>query len=194
MEVRPAHAGDVPVVAAALARAFHDDPVVCWCYGASGSRDRWARRFFDWQLRRLLAQEVTWTTASADGAALWALPDRWREGPADLLRLVWATAPGIAPRLLRTLRGLGQVESRHPEERHLYLAVLGVDPARQGEGVGSALLGPGLELCDREVLPAYLETATERNVAFYTRHGFRVTDEVALPNGPTVWTMWRDPR
>ena len=58
---------------------------------------------------------------------------------------------------------------------------------------GTALIRPGLELCDREGLPAYLETGKERNLAFYGRHGFRVTDEVRLPKGPPVWFMWRDP-
>jgi ribosomal protein S18 acetylase RimI-like enzyme len=194
MDVRPATAADVPALAGALARAFHEDPVVAWCYGTADTRDRWSERFFRWQLARLIEQDVTWTTGDAAGAALWALPGRWREGPMEVLRLSWATVWGLGRRLPRTLRGLGQVEARHPQERHLYLAVLGVDPPLQGDGVGSALLEPGLELCDREALPAYLETATERNVAFYARHGFRVTGEVALPQGPTVWTMWREPR
>ena len=91
------------------------------------------------------------------------------------------------------LRGLDSVEKAHPRERHLYLAVLGVEPSRQGEGLGSRLIRPGLELCDREGIPAYLETAKERNIGFYSRHGFRVTDELRLPKGPPVWLMWRDP-
>ena len=88
-----------------------------------------------------------------------------------------------------------EVERRHPREPHLYLAVLGADPPAQGRGVGSAAIAPGLELADAEGLPAYLETAKERNLAFYTRFGFRVTDEFRLPGGgPTVWCMWRDAR
>ena len=43
-------------------------------------------------------------------------------------------------------------------------------------------------------IPAYLESSKERNIAFYARHGFRVTREVTLPKGPPVWLMWRDPR
>jgi GNAT superfamily N-acetyltransferase len=90
--------------------------------------------------------------------------------------------------------GLTRVERLHPTDRHLYLAVLGVDPPRQGTGLGSALLAPGLELCDRDGLPAYLETGNERNLAFYSRAGFQVTERLTLPVGPPVWLMRREPR
>jgi GNAT superfamily N-acetyltransferase len=193
MAVRPARHEDVAPLAAALARAFDDDPVTAWVSANAGTRSRWSTRFFAWQLERLLPQDVTWTTDAQEGAAIWALPGRWREGPMDMVRLLRATLVGIVPHLPRVLRGLGQVEARHPDNRHFYLAVLGVDPARQGDGVGSALIRPGLDLCDAEGIPAYLETGKERNVAFYARHGFRVTEEVHLPKGPPVWLMWRDP-
>lgn len=194
MPVRPATAADVPSLASVLARAFDDDPITRWSYGDGDRRPFWAARFFGWQLRRLVRQDVTWTTDDHSGAALWALPGRWREGFADTLRLVVATGPGIGRRLPRVLSGMTEIERRHPSERHLYLSVLGVEPEVQGTGVGSGLITPGLELCDREGLPAYLESSKERNVAFYARHGFRVTGEVALPQGPPVWLMWRDPR
>jgi GNAT superfamily N-acetyltransferase len=194
MAVRPAHDGDVDRLAVALARAFQDDPVTRWVYASDRRRPFWAQRFFAWQLRRLLPQDVTWTTDDgAGGAALWALPGRWREDARDTLSLLRLTLPGVLPRLPRILRGLGQVEVRHPVERHLYLAVLGVDPDHQGTGVGSQLIRPGLELCDRERLPAYLETGKEANLAFYGRHGFHVLDRVDLPKGPPVWFLWREP-
>jgi ribosomal protein S18 acetylase RimI-like enzyme len=192
--VRPATAKDVPGLADVLARAFDDDPVTRWSYGEGPRRSVWVKRFFTWQLRRLVGHDVTWTTADRAGAAIWALPGRWRESLTETLRLVAAVGPGLGRRMPRVLRGLSEVERRHPEPRHLYLAVLGVEPDHQGTGVGSRLITPGLELCDREGLPAYLESSKERNLAFYGRHGFRVTGEVALPDGPPVWLMWRDPR
>ena len=51
-----------------------------------------------------------------------------------------------------------------------------------------------LERCDREGIPAYLESSKEKNVPFYRRHGFEVTREIQLPNGPMLWAMWRQPR
>src|SRR6185503_6426738 len=65
---------------------------------------------------------------------------------------------------------------------------------RAGPAGGGGRIAPGLAWCDREGVPAYLETAKERNVVFYERHGFRVTEERRLPRGPKVWLMWREAR
>jgi ribosomal protein S18 acetylase RimI-like enzyme len=194
MAVRPAREEDVEPLAAMLARAFQDDPVTRWVYASDRRRPHWSQRFFRWQVRRLLHQDATWTVDDGAGAALWALPGRWREETRETLNLLRLTLPGVLPRLPRVLVGLGQVEARHPAGRHLYLAVLGVDPDRQGEGLGSRVIQPGLDLCDQERLPAYLETGKERNVAFYGRHGFEVVDRLDLPRGPPVWFLWREPR
>jgi GNAT superfamily N-acetyltransferase len=194
MVVRQAHAQDVEPLAEMLARSFHDDPVTAWVYAREQRRPHWARRFFRWQVRRLLEQDVTWTTDDRAGAALWALPGRWREETRDALALLRVTLPGVLPRLPRVVVGLSQVEARHPAGQHLYLAVLGVDPARQGTGLGSRVIQPGLDLCDQERLPAYLETGKQRNLAFYGRHGFEIVDRLDLPKGPPVWFLWREPR
>ncbi len=96
---------------------------------------------------------------------------------------------------LNAVRTLSTVEKRHPASPpHYYLAVLGTDPDLQGKGIGSSLLKPVLDMCDRDGVGAYLESSKEQNIAFYARHGFEKTGEVRLPGGPTVWPMWRDPR
>jgi GNAT superfamily N-acetyltransferase len=73
---------------------------------------------------------------------------------------------------------------------------VGTEPARQGQGVGAAVMQPVLDVCDRDRLPAYLEATCERNRGLYLRHGFRdVGEPLTLPgNGPEVYPMWRDPR
>jgi ribosomal protein S18 acetylase RimI-like enzyme len=194
MEVRPARGEEVPQLAAMLARAFHDDPVMAWFMRNEDRRPKYAARFFAWQLHRLLGQEQIHVAADGSAAALWALPGRWRESTWQALRLFVALVPALGSHLPSAARGVDRIERRHPEDPHLYLAALGTDPPAQGRGVGSALLRPGLELCDREGLPAYLESSKERNVAFYARFGFRVTEEVRMPaDGPSLWLMWRDP-
>jgi hypothetical protein len=52
-----------------------------------------------------------------------------------------------------------------------------------------------LERCDRDFLPAYLESSKEANLGFYRRLGFEVTKTLDLPGGgPRIWPMWREPR
>ena len=72
--------------------------------------------------------------------------------------------------------------------------MLGTDLQWQGKGIGSALLSAGLERCDQTGDRIYLEATKEKNVPFYARHGFVVTEEMHVPKGPAMWAMWREPR
>jgi ribosomal protein S18 acetylase RimI-like enzyme len=89
---------------------------------------------------------------------------------------------------------LTKMEKVHPKAPHWYLAVLGTDPSRQGRGVGSALVHEVVRRCDTEGIGAYLESSKDRNVPFYRRFGFEVTDEIRVAGSPPLWTMWREPR
>ena len=193
-EVRHATAADAPALAATLARAFDDDPVMSWFFPHAERRAGRNRRFFAMRLRQLLPHGETYTVDGAAGAALWAAPDRWRVGRVEEVRMAVALLPALWRRLGPVLQGVEAIERAHPETPHYYLAVLGTDPDAQGRGIGSALLQPTLESCDRDDVPAYLESSKERNVDFYARHGFRVLEELRLPEGPPVWPMWREPR
>ena len=50
-----------------------------------------------------------------------------------------------------------QMDAHHPQEPCWYLTLIGVDPACQGRGFGSALLQFALEQIDRAGGTAYLE-------------------------------------
>lgn len=68
---------------------------------------------------------------------------------------------------------------------------MGVLPSMQGRGLGSALMRPTLDRCDREGLPAYLEASSERSTALYERLGFRVTRELRIGGSPSLRLMVR---
>jgi ribosomal protein S18 acetylase RimI-like enzyme len=180
-------------MARALARAFHDDPVIEWIFPDEGRRAGVSERFFTIRVRSLLAQQELYTTDDHAGAACWAQPGRWEASPLEGLAFALRLLPLLRRRAPLIGRGWSAIESAHPHEPHYYLALLGTDPSVQGRGIGSALLRPVLEDCDRNEIPAYLESSKESNVAFYGRHGFRVTGELDLPEGPRIWFMWRDP-
>ena len=92
------------------------------------------------------------------------------------------------------LRIFEQIEALHPSEPCWYLPLIGVDPASQGHGLGSALLGHALERSDRDDLPAYLESSNSRNSPLYERHGFRIIGAIQEGSSPTVVPMLRLPR
>lgn len=126
---------------------------------------------------------------------MWAPPGHAVIPPSAILRNAPAMLNALGSQALRALRVLTHVEKLHPREPHWYLGVLGTRTALQGKGIGSALLGPVLERCDVEGVPAYLESSKHSNIAFYNRQGFEVTGEIPLPfGGPVIWPMWRDPR
>lgn len=195
-QLRRATSADVPALARMLARAFHDDPVASWAWPPEQRRPAALERFQATRLRQLLVHEEVWTTNELSCAALWAPPQRWK----STLREDAALAPCFKhPRLLARMPlvtlGWLQLERGHPATPpHWYLAVLGTDPGAQGAGLGSAVLGAVLEACDRDGVAAFLESSKERNVDFYARHGFHVTEEVRLLRGPRMWRMWREPR
>lgn len=194
--VRRATAADVDALSTALARAFFDDPVVAFLLPDGDRRRRFGpltyRTFLD---RIYLPKHEVYTDAGVRGGALWSPPGAWR--------VPFATTLRVAPRLLRifgarvrtAMRSLDAIERAHPDEvPHWYLGILGTDPAEQGHGIGSAVMAPVLERCDREGVPAYLESSKDTNIPFYRRHGFEVTETISLPGGPDVWGMWREPR
>jgi len=181
-----------------LARAFDDDPLAIYIFPGARVRSRGLERFFDIQMGAMFlgAGESygAWPGAGAPrAAALWLPPGRPPAGFGAALRLL-PLVRYTGRRTAQTLRLLGAVDARHPRSPHYYLGVLGTDPPMQGQGLGSAVMRPVLERCDREGIPAYLESSKERNVPFYRRHGFEVTDELRLPGAPPLWLMWREPR
>jgi GNAT superfamily N-acetyltransferase len=195
-EIRKLAADDVDLVAGAMARAFFDDPLQVWIFPDGTDRLSRLERMFTLQIRYTsLPFDESYTDGSRSTGAFWMPPGQ--ELPDDDLTESSGALRAIVGRdaLTRVNAAFLAMRDSHPRGPHFYLAGLGTDPPRQGEGLGSAAIAPVLARCDRDRMPAYLESTKERNVAFYRRHGFRVTGTIAAPpDGPPMWQMWRDPR
>lgn len=189
--LRPATAEDTHDLKNTLAEAFYEDPVLGWLMPDDSKRLARLRRFFAIELRHVvLPRGRVWTTGDLSGAALSLPPDAWRVPPrATLLE---GTAFGV--HLARAARLGAAMERRHVREPHYYVRDIGVHPDMQGKGLGSALLRPTLDRCDREGLPAYLESSSERNAALYERLGFRLTAELRVAGSPPLRLMLRPPQ
>ena len=199
IEVRAADASDLPDLIEITSKAYSADPLIGYFVRNDSGRADGLRRLFDFCLReQALARGQVMMTRDRSACAAWLPPAHARqtmslvEQIALLPRMVRICSLARVPRLLATMRLL---ERRHPAgPPHHYLYLLAVLPERQGQGLGSALVQQGLCAIDRAGTATYLETASERNLAFYRRHGFAVTGEARVPaGGPRLWFLWRAP-
>lgn len=199
-DVRPATTADLPAIGRVLAAAFADDPLSR--YMASPKAD-WAAQAPPWFEANARAQlrghgEV-WVDGSEGstgvrGAAIWSPPGHWKGTLGQAVAIAIPSLRLFRSRATKALRVLSDIEGAHPADPpHWYLAILGTDPARQGAGVGSALIRKVTERCDLQGLGAYLESSKEQNVPFYARHGFEVIALHDPGDQPPAWLMWRDP-
>lgn len=182
---------DLPRVVDTLTAAFLDDPVFNWLCPDPERRRATYSGWFSVITHAILPRKSIFTTADGDGATVWVPPGQpIADDMEAFASSMMAVSPADAERF-GTLLGIS--EEYKPEDPHWYLFFIGTVPDRQGQGLGSALLRDVLDHCDRDGIPAYLESTCEQNRRLYERHGFTVTAELNLPNGPTGFAMWRDP-
>lgn len=187
-------------LAATLTAALWDDPFYA---GITAGRPEPERRatldgYFALALREAWRAGEVQAGDDGAGAAIWTAPagspgaeaaaaDK-RRGVRTLLRAeAWAVYQAIGAFSHR------MVAAAVPDGAW-YLSILGVDPARQGAGVGARLLRPTLSRLDAQHLTGYLETFNPRSLAFYGRHGFATVASAVEPvTGARYWILCRPP-
>lgn len=195
-------AADLERLAATLSAAFADDPVQRWLFEPAADPDAARGRFFRFFLDEYFGLGHTYLVAGAAGSArpaggaLWAPPDRDvlhedRIGP-----LVEMVTADLGDETIPRLSELARAAEARPAAPHFYLGILGVDPERQGEGLGEELIEPVLAMCDAGGFVAHLESSNPRNLGFYERLGFETDSSFHCggPAGPPMTVMSRRPR
>jgi len=193
---------DGPIAAAGdvLAQACCNDPLCVYTEPVQDARLGQFAWLFSQLVRDGSLQGGVYTYTSGgrlDGVAVW-MPCEGGEPTAEAG--VWSEmgqmeqnfGPEAARRFTKTYRSFEHIHSLWMPSPHWYLALLGVAPARQRQGIGGALLRPVLERADQAGLPCYLETFVFDNVPFYQRHGFRVVQVgIELQSQVRYWAMKR---
>ena len=189
---------DMEPAAQALARAFFDDPMMQYIWPQDRMRSGMLPVFMRAAIKITAPHGESFTTpGSPEGAALFLPPGKPVIPPGPMMRVllpdIWRWRPGP---FMRFMGIVNEFEHKHPPQLHWYLLVLGVDPPRQGQGVGGVLISEELARADADKLPVYLETLKARNVPFYEKHGFAVREHFNCHGGrgPETWTMLRAPR
>jgi ribosomal protein S18 acetylase RimI-like enzyme len=194
---RKARTGDHAAIATALAAAFHADPVFRWLTPDDEQRRHILPTFFDLAIDIFRRHDDIWCIGEdggVAGGAIWSPAGVDPMDEADGERFVSRCAELAGPEASRWEDVIALLDENHPHHAdHDYLWLLGVMPDQQGQGHGNAMLRAVLDQGDRDGVPAYLEATSRENVRLYERHGFRVTGELAVTGGPSLWAMWREP-
>jgi ribosomal protein S18 acetylase RimI-like enzyme len=188
--IRSAGADDRAAVVGVITLAFAADPMARWATPDPA-------RFLETMPEIVMAfggsgfaHGSVYLAEAAGGAAMWLPPGIEPDGE-RLAALAIANAP---PDRVDDLGAVMEEMGRfHPHEPHWYLPLIGVDPARQGRGIGAALMRHALARCDAEGMPAYLESSNPRNITLYRRHGFEPLGAIQRGGSPTLVPMLRKP-
>ncbi|MEV7018754.1 GNAT family N-acetyltransferase [Streptomyces sp. NPDC093991] len=196
--IRTAGGDDRELVVRLLDEAFQDDPVSSWVFPGAEYRRRTHHRLMAAFTDVTLAEGRVDLVEDGSACALWtSVPagdpghGAEAEGEDEFAELRRAVDPDN-----ERVELIGRLTAGvHPRDRaHEYLWMIGVVPGRQGEGLGTALIGSVLDRCDREARAAYLEASSGRSLRLYRRLGFEPTGEpLRLPDGPLMYPMWREP-
>jgi ribosomal protein S18 acetylase RimI-like enzyme len=198
--VEPVHLPPVDAARAAalLARAFQEDPMTRFILPDPDARAGLLPWFLgatvDYGLRY---GEVYTTPGVVEGVAIWLPPGKThltlgRMLRAGMLATPFRFGPAAFGRFVTLVSHVEGVHKRVAPMPHWYLWGLGVEPARQGQGLGGALLRTVLARADAAGSSCYLETFNPASVPFYRAHGFTVAAEEDVPKGgPRVWAMLR---
>ena len=188
--LRKYSAADVDECVSVLADAFVNTPLHLSAFG--DARIDQNRRFFRLGLRNMFLGQAF--VALVDGALCGYV--HFRAWPYCL------PAPEEIPTTAATLlKPLGEAVAKFvpwfarwchldPQEPHVHLGPIGVAPAMQRQGIGTALMNRYVEQLIQERTIGYLETDRLENVEFYKNFGFVVKHEEVVIGAPT-WYMRR---
>lgn len=190
VQVRTVDNSRTDEVLAILMLAFNADPLMRWMFpDAVAFTRRWPG------LVRLYAQQsfahrTAFVTSNLSGAAVWIPPNVHPDETALEVR-IRSEVPAARQEPLLEL--LVQMSAQQPSEPHWYLALIGVDPIFQCQGIGAQLIRPILEQCDSDGTPAYLVSSNPANESFYARLGFVPGDTISIEDAPRLQPFVRRP-
>jgi ribosomal protein S18 acetylase RimI-like enzyme len=189
--VRSASRDEESAVSAVVILAFATDPMTRWSLGDAHTYLSVMPDLIRAFGAAAYDSDSAYVTDDFGGAALW-LPPGAEPDLETLGRLIRTNAD---PAILSDVDAIfDAMMGYHPKVPHWYLPLIGTDPARQGQGIGSALMRHALARCDREGAVAYLESSNPRNIPLYRRHGFEVLGTIQAGSSPVLTPMLRPPQ
>ncbi|MFI0418676.1 GNAT family N-acetyltransferase [Spongiactinospora sp. 9N601] len=185
--------GVAETIGAIIATSFHEQEISAWTIPPDDDRRRVLPPLFSMAAESALVHGEVHATADMSAVAVW-FPKGAEPIPEtpDRDARVEAFAGPHAERIRRMEE---EMDKRHPQDPHHYLAFLAVLPGHQGRRTGTRLLAEYHRKLDEAGIPAYLEASSTRSRRLYLRHGYQdLGDPIFMPDGPPMFPMWRSSR
>jgi ribosomal protein S18 acetylase RimI-like enzyme len=189
--IRIANTSEQNVVMNTLMLAFSADPCIRYVFPKAETYVAGYRSLAAAIGGAAFANGTAYLADDGGAAALWLPPGVESDGEAIGRVIQELVAEGRQNVLGEVVAGM---EQHHPKIPHWYLAMIGADPSRQGQGLGSALLKEGLKRCDADGVIAYLESSNPKNIPLYERYGFEVIGVIQPGDFPPFYPMQRPAR
>jgi ribosomal protein S18 acetylase RimI-like enzyme len=193
VDVRDIAPGEFPAAVELLARGFRENPLPVAAFGPDPDRVEQSLATMFGALFRVLTTQrplVALDGARLVGVAGVALPGTCQPSPAQAAKMLPSLLRCGPQSLVRFGAWMRTWAAHDPDEPHVHLGPLAVDPALRGRGIGSQLLTEFCQQLDEANLMGYLETETEANVRLYRRFGFEVAARQHVLGVPN-WFMRR---
>lgn len=178
-------------VLAGLTLAFTADPFVRWLYPEPENFLNAFPRVADLFGGNAFDHGTAYRNEDCTASVLWLAPGVHLEEEQLAAWFEETVAPEKHEALFKTFE---LMDSYHPHDPCWHLAFIAVDPARQGQGLGSALLEESLKQCDLDGRPVYLESTNPANLSLYKRYGFEEIGVIDTKQAPPLFPMLRSPR
>lgn len=78
----------------------------------------------------------------------------------------------------KVLKRESVIKKNYPHHNIAYLCFIGVDPEKQGRGIGSKMLAEIIQQNRSKGREIFLETSTQKNLPWYQKHGFKIYNEI----------------
>ncbi|HIV58433.1 MAG TPA: GNAT family N-acetyltransferase [Candidatus Stackebrandtia faecavium] len=188
--VRSVGHDEVNLVASLIAESFQRLDVAEWLIADPAQRFVPMRDQFAIMVEHAVDHGTVLLNGDSTGAIVCFDNTKEAPEPADYdARLRDACGPHLA-----RFQALDEAFAKHhPTKPHIHAAFLGVHRDHRDKGIGSALMRHQLSHADAAQSAIYLEASDATNRERYRRYGFSDLDPMELPDGPTMYPMWRDP-
>ncbi len=181
-------------IAQALYRALTEDPFYISLEKSHGNSPAAAKeamlQYYDYAMQEARSHGVYIETPDkTSGAGIWSLPptnDQDREMAQKSARqkkefIKNQMGQNCLDTYNRIVDFMAKAANDVVSDRFWYLSILGINPERQGAGLGRTLMEPVLRKADQVGAPVYIESFTPKNFGFYKGLGFVEAKAVEEP-------------